>query len=147
MNHAHDAGLTAVARVRGVRETDSRLGLSTALAETRAAQAEVDALRLRMAGANTFQAGSAGEFLALRTSLEVLGDRLVAAEQARDAARLISDAAHDRWQHDKSRLSAVESLLDRRAAARRAEVARAEARELDDIAAQRWLRDREEATR
>lgn len=147
MSQVHDAGLRAVARVRGVRETDSRLGLSTALAETRAAQAAVDVLRHRMAEADRFQAGSAGEFLALRRSLEVIGDRLIAAEQARDAARLISDAAHAQWQHDRSRLAAVEGLLERRAAARRAEAARAEARELDDIAAQRWLRGREGAAR
>ncbi|MFL6157587.1 MAG: flagellar export protein FliJ [Marmoricola sp.] len=138
-----DAGLRAVARVRGVRESDSRIGLTTALGEHRAAQARVDELRHRLETASTFVAGSAPEFLALRTSLAALGDVLIAAESARDGSRTVSDAALARWQVDKSRLSAIEMLLERRAADRRTDAARREARELDDLAAQRWSRQRD----
>lgn len=136
----HDAALRAVERVRGVRETDSRIGLRTAWAESRAAQARVDDLRSRLETASTFVTGSAAAFLAQRQSVQLLGEVLIAAEDARDASVLISDTAYARWQTDHTRLAAVESLLERRSAAHRAELARKEAVELDDIAAQRWLR-------
>lgn len=135
-----DAGLRAVARVRNVRETDSRIGLRTAWQETRSAQRRVDELRGQLEQANDFSTGSAASFLALRHSLQVLGDVLIAAESDRDSSQLISDTAYARWQLDRTRLAAVENLLERRAASRRAEATRQEARELDDIAAQRWLR-------
>ena len=140
----HDPALRAVERVRGVRETDSRIGLRTAWAESRAAQARVDDLRAQLEKASAFGTGSATSFLAQRQSLQLLGDVLIAAEDARDASVLISDTAYARWQTDRTRLAAVENLLERRTAARRAEVARKEAVELDDIAAQRWLRARDE---
>lgn len=135
----HDAGLHAVARVRGVRESDSRLGLRTAWAEYRAAQERVDGLRRQIEETNAFSTGSAASFLALRHSLQLLGEVLIAAEEARDSSQVISDAAYARWQYDRSRLAAVTELLERRRLARRAEAERAETRELDDIAAQRWL--------
>lgn len=141
MNPTHDAGLRAVARVRNVRETDSRIGLRTAWQESRAAQHRVDELRGQLEQANGFSTGSAASFLALRQSLQILGDVLIAAEHDRDASQLISDTAYAHWQRDRTRLAAVENLLERRADARRTEVARKEARELDDIAAQRWLRE------
>lgn len=143
----YDAGLRAVERVRGVRETDSRIGLRTAWAETREAQTRVEDLRAQLEQASSFGTGSAASFLALRQSLQILGDVLIAAEDARDASQLISEMAYTRWQTDRTRLAAVQSLLERRACARRAEVARKEAAELDDIAAQRWLRNRVEVTR
>lgn len=138
--HAADAGLYAVARVRGVRESDSRLGLQTALAEQRAAQASVDELRTRIDASSTFEIGSASAFLLQRESLAVLGTLLLAAEDERDGSVTISEAAYARWQSDRTRLAAIEMLLERRAADRRTAAGRAEARELDDIAAQRWLR-------
>ncbi len=139
---AHDTGLKAVARVRGVREADSRIGLRLALTEYRAAQNRVDELRHQMAAADTFGAGSAAEFLALRESLRLLGEVLVAAEQDCAGTRTISEAALAQWRSDKARLSAIELLLERRAAERRTEQARREARELDELAAQRWVRAR-----
>lgn len=145
--HAADAGMRAVARVRGVRESDSRVGLQTALRESRSAQTTVDTLRGQIEEASGFATGSAAEFLALRTSLTALGEVLLTAEGHRDEARTISEAAYARWQQDKARLSAIEMLLERRAADRRAERDRAEARELDDIAAQRWLRNEQETLR
>lgn len=139
---ASDAGLLAVARVRKVRESDSKIGLQTALAELHQAQARVDVLRHQLETADAFGTGSAAEFLAVRTSLQAIGEVLVSAEEQRESTGTISAAAFARWQHDRARLAAIEMLLERRAAAHRAEVARAEATELDDIAAQRWLRQR-----
>lgn len=145
--HSDDAGMRAVARVRSVRESDSRVGLQTALLESRSAQATVDGLRDRITAAAGFATGSAAEFLALRASLGALGDVLIAAEAHCDQTRTISEAAYVRWQQDRTRLAAIEMLLERRAAARRAEQERAEARELDDIAAQRWLSQQRENQR
>jgi flagellar FliJ protein len=135
-----DAGLLAVARVRRVRETDSRVGLQTALAEQRAAQRRVDDLRGRLHAADQFSAGPAADFLALRGSLQVLGMVLLQAIDELDQSRTISTAALDAWMRDRAKLAAIEGLLERRAAARRTESARSEARELDDLATQRWLR-------
>ncbi|MFL6060780.1 MAG: flagellar FliJ family protein [Marmoricola sp.] len=144
MSARHQAGLAAVARVRSVRESDSRIGLQTALAEQRGLQARVEEVRGRLERANRFEIGTAAEFLTLRTSLEVLGDVLLAVEAERDQAATISQAALARWHADKARLEAIEMLIERRVAARRAVLARHESLELDDIAAQRWLRAREE---
>ncbi|HET6151980.1 MAG TPA: flagellar FliJ family protein [Marmoricola sp.] len=140
-----DAGMLAVARVRRVRESDSRIGLQSALAEYRVTQGRVDVLRERLAAAGGFSSGSAAEFQVLRHALAALGDVLIAAESELDSSQMISGAALVRWQDDKARLSAIELLLERRTAARRTAAARREARDLDDIAAQRWLRARDEA--
>jgi flagellar export protein FliJ len=52
----------------------------------------------------------------------------------------VTAAARDRWVSDRSRLAAVESLVERRAAAARAERQRRENRELDEVAEQMWRR-------
>jgi flagellar export protein FliJ len=138
----NDAGLRAVARVRSVREQDSRLGLQQAVRELREHEAESAELRHRIERSEGFGSGSTGSFLALRASLEAVGAALRAAEAQAASSRTISETAYGRWQRDKARLSAVEVLLDRRAAERRAESARREARELDELAVQRWRRGR-----
>lgn len=137
-----DAGMRAVARVRAVREQDSRVGLQQALDEQRAHEGRVAELRGRLARADSFAAGSVGSYLALRTSLESLGAVLRSVESDAATSRTISEAAYGRWQQDKARLSAVEVLLEHRAAARRHEAARVEARDLDEIAARIWQRRR-----
>jgi flagellar export protein FliJ len=139
--------MLAVARVRGVREQDSRIGLQQALGEQRQHERHVAELRARLERSGSFTTGSAGAFLALRASLDVLGAVVRAAEEETAACRRISEAAYDRWQVDRARLAAVESLLERRAAARRAEAARREARDLDEIAAQLWQRREAEEAR
>jgi flagellar export protein FliJ len=137
-----DAGMLAVARVRGVREQDSRIGLRQALHEQRAHEARADELRHRLDSAGTFGSGSSGLFLALRASLDALGGSLRAAEEQAAASRTVSESAYAHWQHDKARLAAVEVLLERRAEARRAEAARREARELDEMSVHAWQRRR-----
>lgn len=138
--HQEDAGLHAVARVRGVREQDSRIGLQQALAEHRAHTGRATELRRRLDSSPAFATGPAGAYLVHRGSLDALGVAIRAADEDAAASRLISEAAYDRWQADRARLAAVELLVERRAAARRAEAARVEARELDEIAAQLWQR-------
>lgn len=135
-----DAGMRAVARVRGVREQDSRVGLQQALREQRRHEDDAAEARDRLSRADTFAVGSAASFVALRASLEALGEVMRTAEKDTEASRTISEAAYARWQQDRTRVSAVEVLLERRAAARRAEQARREARDLDEVAAQLWQR-------
>jgi flagellar export protein FliJ len=135
-----DAGMKAVARVRAVREQDSRTGLQQALAEQRAQEQEAADLRGRLENARGFQSGSASSYLALRASLAALGAAVHAAEELTAVSRRISEAAYDRWQEDRARLEAVEVLMERRAAARRTELARRESRDLDEIAARLWQR-------
>jgi flagellar FliJ protein len=135
-----DRGMRAVARVRGVREQDSRIGLQQALTEQREHEARAVELRGRIETGDSFALGTAASFLALRASLDALGQVLRAAEAEAASSRTVSEAAYAHWLADRTRLSAVETLLDRRERARREEAARREARELDDIAAQLWLR-------
>jgi flagellar protein FliJ len=138
--HAADRGMRAVERVRSVRERDSRLGLQEAAAERDRQQARLAALEERLRSTPTFGEGGSGSFVALRDSLLSLGEAIGRARQDVAAAQRIAETSHAHWTQDKTRLSAVENLLERRAEARRAERARREARELDDIAAQLWTR-------
>jgi flagellar FliJ protein len=140
MTAAGDAGMRAVARVRGVREQDSRIGLQQALAEQRLHESRAADLRHRVENAGAFAGGSVASYVALRASLDALSHVLLAAEEDTATSRTISESAYVRWQHDKTRLSAVEVLLERRAAERRAQVSRREARELDEVAVQLWQR-------
>lgn len=138
-----DAGLLAVARVRGVREQDSRLGLRRAHDEHTAARARHDDAEARLghavAQAATFN-GSGAAFAGVRAQLATL-EQVVsrAAEEAGRSTSLL-DVAHAHWQHQRTRLHAVELLLERRATARRELAARRETAALDEAAAQRWLR-------
>ena len=136
-----DRGMRAVERVRGVRERDSRIGLQQALVEQERHRARLVALEDRLASASGWQEGDTWAYLALRGSLTALGEAIGEAGKSLEAATQISRSAHAHWSSDKTRLSAVESLLERRAEARRAEIARVEVRELDDISAQLWIRD------
>jgi len=139
-----DRGILAVRRVRSVREQDSRQGLQQAVAERRTAGARVAALRRRLADADDFVAGTATGFLLGRTTLQALGSALREAETAWQTSGTVVDSARSQWQIDRVRLAAIDLLLARRAAMRRAEEARREARRLDDLGTQRWLRDRDE---
>lgn len=142
MSAKHDPGLHAVARVRGVRETDSRLGLQQALAEQRQRELSLASLEDRLRNAPAFEIGTATAFIAQRQALATLGQWVTTAGEEVASARTITGEARVRWQQDKTRLSAVEMLLERRAAERRAERDRAEARDLDEVAAQLWQRTR-----
>ena len=140
--HRDDRGLAAVARVRGVREQDSRIGLRMAAADAHARELRAGELQHRLAVAELPGVSSPGLLLARRTALAVLGeDGRVARTEAEGAVRLAQEA-RARWDADRARLAAVEHLLERRAERRREEAERRAAKDADDLAAQGWLRRR-----
>jgi flagellar biosynthesis chaperone FliJ len=139
------AGLRAVARVRAVRERDSRIGLQQALREQRLHADRAAEARHRIENAESFSSCSAASFLALRASLDALGEVLRDADEQAATSRTVSEAAYGHWLRDKTRLSAVELLLERREELRRVEALRLGARDLDELAAQMW--QRREATK
>jgi hypothetical protein len=133
--------MRAVARVRGVREQDSRLGLRRAIADEHEARGRVVALEatLRRPGV---VAGDVATFLTARAAEGALAEEASRARQAAEAAGTVSATALAHWQQDRTRLAAVELLLERRAERRRAERARRETAEIDDLTAVRWQRAR-----
>ena len=133
-----DAGMRAVARVRGVREQDSRLGLRRAATDELEAVRRVAAVEEQLATTTAFD-GDLAAFLAVRATGQALAHEAQLAKQAAASAGIVTTAAREHWQRDKTRLSAVELLLERRAEARRAERARREAAEVDDIVAARHV--------
>jgi flagellar export protein FliJ len=135
-----DAGMLAVARVRAVRERDSRLGLQQAMDEQRRHETHLVELGSRLDEALRFDGGSVAAFLHVRAGYRALTEQITEVTSELQSARTITESARAHWQRDKTRLSAVELLLERRAEERRAELRRREARELDDIVTQRWRR-------
>lgn len=138
--HPDDRGLAAVARVRSIRESDSRIGLQLVLAEEAAVIARLDELTRSIATATVPVETTPAALLAQRTALTNVGVLVQEARAARVTAEVISAEARSRWGADRARLAAVEHLLENRATGRRTEAAKREAREADDIAAQRWAR-------
>jgi len=132
--------LRVVARVRGVRERDSRLGLVEALDEEREAEARVVALQEQLATVKAFETGDVASFATRQRSVAALADALTLARAALDSAHVVALAARDRWRSDRSRLAAVESLIDRREAEQRREQRRLEDRRLDAVAEDLWRR-------
>ncbi len=65
-----------------------------------------------------------------------MADAASAAAEHVDLGRTVAAEALGRWQHDRSRLRAVELLAERRAERLRAERMRAEVRDLDEVAGQ-----------
>jgi flagellar export protein FliJ len=135
-----DRGLGAVARVREVRERDSRLGLAQAIGEQQHLAGVLHDLERSLRSRDAAAAGSAQDFVVLRTSLTLLGAAIGDARRDLATAGEVTAAALDRWRQDKTRLSAVEGLLDRRAEERRVHRAREEAKELDEVAGRLWQR-------
>lgn len=145
-DHDPDAGMRAVARVRGVREQDSRLGLTRAAADEREARRRCEAVGARLATATDPTEIDPAGFATARLVAAGLVAELTASETALSSATTLTISAREHWQRDKTRLSAVELLLERRAEERRTERARRERVEVDDLVAVRWLRNRQEAT-
>lgn len=141
-----DRGLHAVARVRGVRERGSLLALQRALTTQREHEERLTQLREQLTAAAGLEAdilgasGTPGALLTLRMTLGHLAESTRLAREDLASAEALTDAARDRWELDKSAISAVEQLLERRTAERRHEARRAEDRQTDETAAQGWLR-------
>lgn len=133
MSRDHDRGMRAVARVRRVRERDSRLGLLQALTTARLREQEVETLRSALEEAAQRTAADLDGFVVSRRLLNGMAAAVRAAEHRLEGSRTVAADAHARWQADKARVRAIEQLLERRAARRAEEEARAEVREVDDI--------------
>ncbi|GAA4810461.1 flagellar FliJ family protein [Nocardioides caeni] len=145
--HPADRGLAAVARVREVRETDSRIGLQQMLAEQASVAGRLAALEQGLANAAVPAVTTPAALLADRTALTGAGVLIGETRTALDHAQVLTAESRARWTTDKTRLAAVEHLLERRAAGRRTAAARAEARDADDLAGQAWARNRAGARR
>ncbi|MDO9379133.1 MAG: hypothetical protein Q7T56_09810 [Nocardioidaceae bacterium] len=142
-----DAGLGAVERVRGVREQDSLIGLQRSMSIRAERLAAAERARARMVAMPAFRQGTGAELLAARAVGRRMADASREAQDAAEAADRLTTEARGRWQDDRTRLRAVEHLLQRRADVRAEERRRAEERDLDDVAGQGWLRRRREARR
>jgi flagellar export protein FliJ len=144
---SNEPHLGGVVRVRRLRERDSRTGLTTALTEERKAAARVTRIEELLAALPEPSADDPASFAARHHAAVALGESLTRARAELEGAHRITLAARDRWRSDRSRLAAVESRVERRAAARRSEERRRETKELDAIAEDLWRRNhREEAT-
>lgn len=139
MSARADAGMRAVARVREIRERDSRIGVQQAAAELRAHEATLADLRNRAAAADSPDQ-SVETYLRNRDYLTALGEQIVATERSVAAATTLTESALAHWRVDRTRLGAVELLLERRAEARRQARALEETKRLDEAAALLWQR-------
>lgn len=134
-------GLAAVARVRGIREQDSRLGLHAALSQEQQARSYVDMLR-RGAPAPISGLSRRTDFMAHRTQQQLRADALVQARTRLEELELVTVAAREHWRSDHVRLAAVTGLIERQEAARSLERRRRDDKTMDEIGAQLWQRRR-----
>lgn len=132
--------LDAVARVRRVREQDSRTGFQLASREVEEAELRLATLDAQLDAQDAAGSVPSGDFVARRGALLAVAQARTAAQGALVSSRNLAGSALAHWQHDAGRLKAIEMLQERRAAEVRAEAVRAEAKELDDIATQLWQR-------
>ena len=137
---SHEPQLSGVVRVRTIRERDSRTGLTTALTEEQRAAAHVTRIEEQLATLPEAAGVDPAAFAARRHTAAALGEALARAREELAAARRITASARSRWHTDSSRLAAVESLVERRAAGHQRELRRLEARELDEVAEELWRR-------
>jgi flagellar export protein FliJ len=130
-----------------VQEQASLLSFQHALIEQRDHEERLAQLNTQLRAAAALEAeilgsGAPGALLTLRMTLDQLNNSMSEARNAVASAEAQADRARSRWEHDKSELSAVEQLLERRAEERRIEADRQAARAADDQAAQAWMRQR-----
>jgi flagellar biosynthesis chaperone FliJ len=133
MKTNHDRGMKAVARVREVRERDSRIGLLQALETVRQREERLAELQRALTEAQDRETGSVDDFVVARSLLTSMAVAVREAERSVETARTIATEAQSRWQSDKARLRAIRHLIKERALQRAEHVRRAEVREIDDI--------------
>ena len=134
------SNLRGLVRLRTVRERDSRIGLATALTEQREAVARVTDLEQLLVTLPPPSSTDMAAFQGRQHTLELIRTALVTAREELETAEQVSSAARDRWVTDRSRLAAVESLVERRMAALRLERERRDVRQMDEVAEQLWRR-------
>jgi flagellar export protein FliJ len=137
---SNEAQLGGVVRVRRLRERDSRTGLTAALDEERRAAERVTRIEELLATLPDPAGEDLAAFAARQHTASALAEALAAARAELEDAHRITLAARDRWRSDRSRLAAVESLVERRAEARRVEQRRREDKEMDEVAGDLWRR-------
>ncbi|KAA1417703.1 hypothetical protein F0U44_15520 [Nocardioides humilatus] len=142
MSAREDAGLNAVQRVRSVREQDDRIGLRLAIVEAGEKRRRVDDLNEMLATVPVTSWATPEELLAQRLAAQRIGEASLEAARQAATADVVNEEARLRWEAARTRLAAVERLLELRDGRRRTAAERLLAKEADDIAAQRWLRDR-----
>lgn len=147
MGTASSAGLQAVAKVRSMREQDSRFGLQQAMLEARAHRHRVGELDGRLGDMADAARSNASTFLATRSMMLALGSAVASARQTASLSETLAMGALTHWQHDKVQLRAIELLQERREQEAREEATRREARELDETATQLWRRNHQEGAR
>jgi flagellar FliJ protein len=128
-----DRGMRAVARVREVRERDSRVGLLQAMSNVRTREEQLAAVESAFDQAMRRSADTLDTFVISRHLLAAMAVAAREAEARLDASRTVAVEAHHRWQADKTRVRAIEHLLEERALARAEAADRAEVQETDDI--------------
>ena len=141
-----DRGMRAVARVREVRERDSRVGLLQAITNVRTREEQLTELKGALDSASVRDADTLDAFVVSRHLLAAMAVAVREAEQRLDASRTVAVEAHHRWQADKARVRAIEHLLEERALRRAEEADRAELRENDDIVGRLHARNQEVAS-
>jgi flagellar FliJ protein len=132
--------LRGLLRLRSVRERDSRIGLAAALQEEREAAAKLADLQQLLESLPMPATSDLAAFQGRQHTIELVRDALADTRASLETTRVVTAAARERWVSDRSRLAAVESLVERRAAAARAERQRRETRELDEVAEEMWRR-------
>ena len=92
-NRDHDRGIKAVARVREVRERDSRIGLLAALQTVRDREQQLAGLRAALEAAQAPQAGTMADFVVARSLLTSMAVAVREAEQRLESARTVAAEA------------------------------------------------------
>jgi flagellar export protein FliJ len=140
MSARQQGNLGGLVRLRSLRERDSRIGLATAIKEEREAAAEVADLEQLLANLPMPASFDLAAFQGRQHTVEMIRTALATMRTTQETAGQVTAAARDHWVSDRSRLAAVESIVERRAAAVRAERNRRETRELDEVAQEMWRR-------
>ena len=131
-----------MARVRAVRERDSRLGLQQASARAPRRAARSPRLDQRAAALDAPRRTTVADLGRCASARRCTCQARGRGPRRRGRRRAPSPLRRRRapGSADHTRLAAVEGLLERRADARRAEAAPQRGRELDEVAAHAWLR-------
>ena len=136
-----DPGLRAVARVRAVRERDSRLGLTQALTEEQQGAARVEQLQEKLQSTPPAPSGEVTAFLRAAADRAARAAAVSSARADLESARVVAMSARERWLADQQRLAAVETLLERRAQERALEQRRADDKAQDETGGNVWRRN------
>ena len=137
-----DRGLLAVARVRGAQERTSRVDLERALQQVKEREVDLRRRQQMIRAAGPFLGGTAADFVTTRVSLGHMAQSASEAARRLEESKQAAATAHRSWLERKTKLRAVELLLERREQRRREERNRREQVELDEAAGQIWMRQR-----